>query len=493
MAVSTSDSNGTAVRMNFWLSFCMQVTFNTSGSIILLPWTFATLGYVLGPVLMVLFFAITLRAQYFLNQSALELPRGAVSTLRDLGIQVGGRRLGLLATAVQALNMLLVMPTELNVCASALQYVVNAQPGSAAHCNIICVLAMAVPAVLVTQVVRRFGGKTGRLACLSMVVICAKCSLIVYSILQHADMYPSDAAPVAGMGAAARAAGTYGWSNVLSALSNFLWILAPVFINTELAAVMEQPEQVHRQLFMSACCMSFLYLIVGLVGATTWGVSVPNPINLQLPHDWAGIAVNCLLIYGAGLDYLLSQIVCTGFVQELLDPGFDKSDFSASGCCRWLAYSMPANACALVLVCFVPELETLVGVVTATAATLGSWTIPALVGLHWGRRQELDLEKATTPCTQQATAEGAAADAEQRGADNGAVTHDVDAQVEPKIADEPHSRLVPVLEVRNRIELQQWFIALSGIVAMVALVANSAYAIATTDYSSQNFFCVVVG
>merc|ERR1719210_1006819 len=134
------------------------------------------------------------------------------------------------------MNMLLVMPAELDVTSNALQYIVNGTPGTLADCNILYALIVAVLPILATQFVRRFGHKTGALAGISFAIILVKCFLIIFSILQHEDLHPADAAPLVGMSEAAQAAGTYGWANIISALGNFMWIFALVFINTELVA-----------------------------------------------------------------------------------------------------------------------------------------------------------------------------------------------------------------------------------------------------------------
>jgi hypothetical protein len=478
-----ADSTKHDGRMGSSLTFFMQVTFQTSGSLVLLPWTFATLGYVLGPIAMVLVFAVVLRAQSFLNTAAVaarseeeeEEARLALATLPGLAARMGGRRLGSFASWLQGANMLLVMPTQLNVTGAALQYVVNTRPGSSAHCNIIYVLVVAAPAVLVTQFVRRIGHKTGALAGISFLIICTKCCLIIYSILTHADLYESDAAPVAGLGEAVRTADVYSWAHIVSALGNLLWFFAPVFLNTELVAVMKYPQQVHRQLITVAACLVVLYTAVGTVGAATWGIAVRGLINLQLPYDWTGVAVNCLLMYGGWLDYLISEIVFTGHLQQLLEPGFDKSDFSAGACGRWLLYSLPGNLCAVGLVCFVPKLETLVGVISATCVTLASFTLPALAGLHWGRHGGPKEAGATGSGVEEgvASATTAAGDAQEEGG--------------------PQARLVPALEIRTSLELGQWLIALLGLAAMVALVTSSVSSILNTDYGGESFFCDVVG
>eukprot|EP00931_Biecheleriopsis_adriatica_P088355 TRINITY_DN62697_c0_g1_i1.p1 TRINITY_DN62697_c0_g1~~TRINITY_DN62697_c0_g1_i1.p1 ORF type:complete len:457 (+),score=88.81 TRINITY_DN62697_c0_g1_i1:64-1434(+) len=454
MSVSEMSERGVQLYMTFF----MQVTFQTSGSIILMPWTFATLGYISGPILMVVFFCVILMAQYWLNQAALDQPCGTASTLKDLAYRVGGRRVGRLAVFVQVANMVLLMPAELSVCSSALQFVVHIPAGSPAHCNIIYILIVAVPSVLATQFVRKFGHKTGTLAGISLLVILTKSFLIVFSILRHADLYSSDAAA---------ASGTNNWADVISALGNFLWIFAPVFINTELVAVMQKPKQVHCQLLMTAVCITCIYVVVGVTGAYTWGAACQSPVNLQLPYAWDSIAVNCLLLYGAGLDYLIGSIVTSGYLQEALEPGFDKGDFSAKGCLRWLMFSLPANMFAVVLLSVVPRFETLVGVVTATAVSLASFTLPAFVGISLRRFREANKEEEQADEAIESVDDGSS---EGRRASN---------------AEMSGCWSTP---------LMQWMIASLGIVAMMTLLTSEVYFIATADYvitSAEQFFCEV--
>jgi hypothetical protein len=303
-----------------------------------------------------------------------------------------------------------------------------------------------------------------------------KSILILCSVLYHSHEFPSDAAPIVGMGAAAQRADMYSWANVISALGNLLWVFAPVFINTELVAEMQKPQKANTQLFAAAGCVAILYIVVGVTTARVWGTSVQDPINLQLPYDWMGISVNCLLIYGAGLDYLISEIVCTNYVQEVFEPSFDKKDFSLKACCRWLVYSMPANICAIVLICFVPQLETLVGVITATCVTLGSLTLPALTSIHFGRLQHADEETGQGPTIASISQDGAAA----------TLPSTVNAAARHKAS------MVPRFDVLSPGELRYWLIASLGVYAMLALIASSVYDIATTDYEG-NFFCEVVG
>jgi len=438
--------------MPSFLTFFMQVTFNTSGSVILMPWTFATLGYVLGPLLMVMVFGITLSAQYFVNEATVAQAPNSVKTLKDLACCIGGRHLGKLAAIIQFTNLLLVMPAELDVTSSALQYVVNATPGSSADCNIIYILIVAIPSFLVTQVVRSFGHKTCVLACLSFMVILTKSSLIIYSVFQHADSYAADASPVISSGST--------WSDTISACGNFLWIFAPVFINTELVTEMRYPQHVHKQLLAAACCLIALYTVVGVTGAVTWGSSVQEEINLQMPYDWAGITVNCLLIYGAWLDYLIAEIVCTGYLQEFFEPTFDKQDFSPLACARWFTYTLPSNVTALLLISFVPQFETLVGIVTATTIASGSFILPALVGLHFQPKHgELD---------------------------------EVEAGRDSTTVPDSKDHLFPTLKVSNRRELVQWLVAAFGVFAMTALLSAAVDAIAEQDYtvsSAADLFC----
>merc|ERR1712232_1415192 len=135
-------------------------------------------------------------------------------------------------------------------------------------------------------------------------------------------------------------------------------------------------------------------------------------------------------------------------------------DFSPLACARWFTYALPSNVTALLLISFVPQLETLVGVVTATAIASGSFILPALVGLHFQHKDgELDEVEAGRDSTNVLESKG---------------------------------RLLPALKVRNRRELVQWLVAAFGVFTMIALLLAAADAIAQEDYtvsSASDLFC----
>jgi len=119
-------------------------------------------------------------------------------------------------------------------------------------------------------------------------------------------------------------------------------------------------------------------------------------------------------------------------------------------------------------------------VLTAFAISLMSFTVPAVAGFLWER--------------QQASEDGDAENPQGANQSERDVTNDSAADVSVG-GDE--KQLVPscwtVLQVPSFLDFRQGVVAFWGLVVMVALLSSSAYWIVTTDYTSNNYFCDVVG
>jgi len=67
--------------------------------------------------------------------------------------------------------------------------------------------------------------------------------------------------------------------------------------------------------------------------------------------------------------------------QELVDPGFDPHDWSARSCGKWFVYSLPSFALTFLMLCFVPDLNSLVGLMTAFVVPFSQLIGPATLTL----------------------------------------------------------------------------------------------------------------
>jgi len=102
---------------------------------------------------------------------------------------------------------------------------------------------------------------------------------------------------------------------------------------------------------------------------------------------------------------------------------------------------------------------------------MGSFVLPALVGLHLGSRQELDTREQDH-------------DSEEGRGDSVVANAD----------EVQKSTFVGALSMVTPIQLLQWLVVIFGIVAMIALLFNAIYDIATADYtisSAGELFCEV--
>merc|ERR1719272_815575 len=73
--------------LSFWEIVATQTSFNTSGALVTLPFCIGRLGYVLGPLLLILWTILCLLVNFFVVDVALA---HGCSTLGDVGRVLGG-------------------------------------------------------------------------------------------------------------------------------------------------------------------------------------------------------------------------------------------------------------------------------------------------------------------------------------------------------------------------------------------------------------------
>jgi len=83
-------------------------------------------------------------------------------------------------------------------------------------------------------------------------------------VLTSFSEYPLNAEPIVGEGRSQRNQGEYGWSNIITALGNFMYVFCPVFLNTELIVEMKEPMEINRVLRYALAMLIMLYGVVGV-------------------------------------------------------------------------------------------------------------------------------------------------------------------------------------------------------------------------------------
>lgn len=154
------------------------------------------------------------------------------------------------------------------------------------------------------------------------------------------------------------------WNKYIAAISVFLYSFCPMFVAVEVASGMEQPEGIRRALVISYLFPALLvYCPTGVVIPLLWGANVPNPVTSAMGNGPLAGVTNGMLLYSTLLDFVVAATTVNGVAQRMMFPGFD-GVLNVRNLPRWLVITFPSLIIALSLALFVPELDSLVGLLT---------------------------------------------------------------------------------------------------------------------------------
>jgi len=84
-----------------------------------------------------------------------------------------------------------------------------------------------------------------------------------------------------------------------------------------------------------------------------------------------------MLLLASAMDFLITGISLNQRFQEVVDPRFDPHDWSVKSCAKWFLYSLPSFLITFLMLCFVPNLSSLVGLMTAFVVPFSQLIGPA--------------------------------------------------------------------------------------------------------------------
>jgi len=250
-------------------------------------------------------------------------------------------------------------------------------------CNIHWLFFVLGAALVGTNLQRKFG-HAGWLCTVTCVLNVLQVLLIVSRVLFTPDAHtgnygdsPSYALPPANISSAAEQRGY--WVTLFGSISLFGYCYVPCFIATEAMQEMSNKGEMKKALWSSTICMYFLYALVGIVPVLAWGWDRDINFLQELPLDWGGRTANLMLLLASGMDFLITAISLNQRFQQIIDPQFDHDDWSRSGCLKWFLYSLPSLVVSFVMLCFIPDLETLSGLMTAFVVPFSQILGPSII------------------------------------------------------------------------------------------------------------------
>merc|ERR1712070_570517 len=141
----------------------------------------------------------------------------------------------------------------------------------------------------------------------------------------------------------------------------------------------ENKNDMQKALWTSTGCMFVLYTAVGLFPVLAWGWQRPDDVLTELSDDWLGRTANATLMLASGTDFLITAISLNQRAQETLNPSYDVNDWSLKACGKWFCYSTPSVLVSFVMLCFIPKLASLSGLMTAFVVPFSQIMGPAVL------------------------------------------------------------------------------------------------------------------
>lgn len=334
----------------------------------------------------------------FLQHSVLELAarHREVRNMPQLAELVGGKLGNGLYQFLQITNQQLFLPVAIVFVAHSLRTILwpLGTESHALDCNMVWLLFVILFALVGANVQRKFG-HAGWLCKTTCLLNVAQGLLIVTRIIinpnDHTGKNDEHAEPWAfppGYLTTDESERGY-WVNIFTSFSLFCYCYVPCFIATEAMQEMRDVTQMKTALWSSTLGMYLLYVMMGVAPVLAWGWDREYNLFSELKHDWVGRTANITLLLASGVDFVITAISMNQRVQQTMAPGFDVDDWSIAGCAKWFLYSLPSLFVSLLMLCFIPKLESLSGLMTAFVVPLSQIIGPATILLFASRQGKL--------------------------------------------------------------------------------------------------------
>lgn len=385
------------LNIGFWDTMMMQLTFQTSGAVIGMPFAFATMGYVFALLVLILYIALCMIVVKLVADVQLRTSDAKgreytepCSTLGDVGERLGGRVGRYVLRSFQLTNLYALLMVMLNLMATSLQYIANIPWNCLGYWTLLMFAFM----VLVLQVVKVWKHNATLAYGGSLLVIVKTLVLLpwAYSIyggdIKSLPSYVGNARPFLAP------SGYNDWYDFSMGLSSIIFGIAPIFIQTELTWEMKDPEKSKKATWVAMVGFGTLYAISGLTGSLVLGYPVSSPVTLMFPREGLSIALNAFVFIASIIDYIAGALVVNDFQRSALMtfspwcqariPAWEKSSRFLKYLIH-LVFTLPSSMLALIVTICIPNFEVLTSIAVAFTVS-GSQTCLPIICWFYGLR-----------------------------------------------------------------------------------------------------------
>lgn len=360
-------------HLGYFEAFMLMTSFQTSGSIILIPWSYGRLGFVVGPLVHLVVVGIVLFFNCFMVDVVLG-SKNMIKTLAGVGYELGGGAGQRLFLFLQMLNLILYIPVALETIALSLQYL----SGNLWNCSGYWYLITFGILLCLQQAVTEWK-EAAWFARLTAAIAAARGFLLLpYAFATYREEVTSSDAYLGP----ALAAGSpeNNWHDIALAVSAFSYTFAPSFILVEVMNDMRDKQSYKSALVTSSAFQVSIYVVAGLTGVLLWGWNLDDPISLQIPNGWVGLLLSAMVAIATCLDYIISSKIVIDWVRVTFLPRL-----------HYIWLRILSLTIALGVILAIPNLSTSVGVI-AGFSNIGSNTWAVSLAWIWGGKK---IQKST--------------------------------------------------------------------------------------------------
>jgi len=366
-------------NLSKWSAAILLMTWSTSSSNVMYPWTFGVLGVILGPILMLLVFGVSLRSTLWIVAAA---RHHESKTLGDLGESMYGKPGRYILEGSQIGFQQIFLAVAISYGTGAVRSLLKDDAGYF-DCNIRVIWVFVGLGLVLIQFSQRLHEQI-TFAYISVFLIGVQTICLIWSFTAST---PIDGEPRGGWELAYGQDwddhdDRYKWYNLFGALSTFVYSCLPACIVVETMSTMENPEDMEFAVYCSFALYSLVYIATGVVGCIGWGGDVVNPCTDVMHNNWGGVLTKWILVYSTMLDFVIASTTVNSYLVRMMGITYGWT-YSCEDMGRWFLISLPSALMAFIMACVTPKLETLTGLsdsLTGTTVQISGMAGLMLVG-----------------------------------------------------------------------------------------------------------------
>ena len=392
------------LNLGFWDTCFMQLTFQTSGAVIGMPFAFATMGYIFA-LLILIFYIILCMVMVKLIADVQLRTKDAngqeyttpCTTLADIGERLGGKPGRYVLRSFQLANLYALLMVMLNLLATSIQYIANNPWNCLGYWTLMMFGFMLVVLQFIKvwkhNAILAYGGSL--LVTLKALVFLPWAYALYQDQIKSLPSYVGNAKPFLAP------SGFNDWYDFSLGLSAIIWGIAPIFIQTELTWEMKNPKQSRNATWAALIGFGTLYAVAGLTGALMLGYPIESPVTLMFPREGLPIFINVCVFLASIIDYIAGALVVNDFLRSVL---IDNSSWcrdiitkeKASKIYRYLIHfllTLPSSILALIVTLCIPDFEVLTSIVVALTVSGSQTCLPTIIWAYGLKLYKISKER----------------------------------------------------------------------------------------------------